>query len=50
MAICAHPGVLTAQIAASLGVGFTVRQQLGRPRLLSAMRQPDVRSIRLQSP
>jgi hypothetical protein len=31
MAICAHPVVLTAQIAASLGVGFAVQQQLGRP-------------------
>ena len=50
MAICAHPGVLIAQIAASLGVGFAVQEQLGRRRLLSAMRQPDVRSISLQSP
>ncbi len=31
MAICVHPVVLSAQIAASFCVGFALQQQLGRP-------------------
>ena len=52
MAICAHPVALTAQIAASLGVGFAVQPQFGRPssQLNAPTRGPINRSQSSRTP